>query len=195
MKYFLGTTTGLQIKPVTVYDKAYPRIRALYREAFPAEERYPLFLLRLGAWKPEIEFSGVYDGEELCGLVFTIEAEPFLYVMYLAVDACTRGKGYGTRIIQTLREAYPRCQLVLEIEPLDKQASNYDQRVKRLAFYERNGFHRVGYDMFEGSVRYTVLADGEFRCDDFCKALRKITHGLYNFKVYPTSQQGVCDVG
>ena len=182
----------LQVRPITAGDPAYAQVKALYHEAFPFKERFSLLTLRLFAHKPEIEFYAYFDPAEsdaFCGLSYTIEAGEYLYILYLAVPDELRGKGYGTRILQQLRELYPQASQVLEIEPLDPKASNYDQRMERLRFYERNDFHLVGYDMFEGSVRYSMLATGEhFDVDAFSSAVRKLSHGLYRFKILPAEQ-------
>ena len=184
----------LVARPVRKDDASYPAVRALYREAFPFKERFSLPTLRFAARKKEIDFIAYFepdDPDELCGISYTIEAGSYLYVLYLAVQSGLRGKGIGSRILQHLRAEHPACELVLEIEPLDKTADNYEQRAARLAFYQRNGFARVGYDMFEGRVRYTMLATGEaFDVDDFSRAVRKLSHGLYRFKIVPAQDEG-----
>ena len=91
--------------------------------------------------------------------------------------------------MENLRTLYPNTSQVLEIEPLDPKAENYEQRLARLSFYERNGFHKVGYDMFEGSVQYTMLATKEgFNPNDFSRAVRTLSHGLYRFKIVPAEE-------
>ena len=188
MKENSDNAAELIARPVAVYGAACKQVKALYREAFPAKERFPVTVLLLGAWKPEIEFTAFYDPARdgrLRGMAYTIEAGSYLYILYLAVVADARGRGYGTRILEFLKQQYPSATFMLEIEPLDKRAANYDQRVARLAFYERNGFARVGYDMVEGTIRYTMLATGVFDADEFSRAVRKLSHGLYRFKIVP----------
>jgi ribosomal protein S18 acetylase RimI-like enzyme len=63
-------------------------------------------------------------------------------VLYLAVDGSLRGKGYGSRVLSQIKAEKPGQRTVLNIEPLDEKAPNAEQRRKRLAFYERNGFQR-----------------------------------------------------
>ncbi len=54
-------------------------------------------------------------------------------------------KGYGSKLLEVLFNSYLEKSITLFIETMDdKSASNYDQRVKRLAFYERNGFVHTG---------------------------------------------------
>lgn len=47
---------------------------------------------------------------------------------------------------------------MLTIEPMDEEdASNRTQRLKRLAFYERNGYRALNHFYFEGTERYQIL--------------------------------------
>ncbi len=180
------------VRPVEKGDSAYAQVAALYKDAFPFKERFSLLTLRLVARKKEVDFLAYFDAtsedEQLIGLSYTIAAGDYLYILYLAVNKELRGGGWGTRILESLKQRFPHKQLVLEIEPLDKSANNYEQRLSRLGFYERNGFKRVGYDFFEGRVRYTVLATGDsFDAHAFSRALRKLFHGLYRFKILPAT--------
>ena len=179
----------LVARPVTRKDDAYPEVRTLYHEAFPAKERFSLPTLLFFSHKSGVDFTAYFDPideDQLCGMSYTIEAGGYLYIMYLAVVANARGKGYGTRILDQLKRRYPHKTLVLDIEPLDKKASNYDQRVQRLKFYERNGFSLVGYDMFTGAVRDVVLASEEdFDPKAFSKAVHRLSHGLCRFTILP----------
>ncbi|MBQ9068603.1 MAG: GNAT family N-acetyltransferase [Eggerthellaceae bacterium] len=186
-----GNEQGLVARPVARGNADYAQIKALYREAFPAFERFSLPALRLFARKREVDFLAYYNpgcGDQLCGMTYTIEAGDYLYILYLAVSVTLRGGGYGTRILDQLKREHPGKHLVLEIEPLDKKAKNYDQRTRRLSFYEHNGFKLAGYDLFEGKVRYTMLAtEDKFDPDAFSRAVRKLTHGLYRFKIIPVN--------
>ena len=47
---------------------------------------------------------------------------------------------------------------MLTIEPMDEEdASNRTQRLKRLAFYENNGYQSLNHFYFEGTERYQIL--------------------------------------
>jgi hypothetical protein len=51
-------------------------------------------------------------------------------------------------------------RIVLNIEELDEQSENYQQRVKRKAFYEKNGFNSSGYIVKEPDARHEMLIRG-----------------------------------
>ncbi len=90
-------------------------------------------------------FKAYYDNNQFVGILFTIETKDTLFVNYIAVNDQIRSKGYGSKLLQTLFERYPKQSVTLFIETMeDKNANNYEQRVKRLAFYEKNGFVQTG---------------------------------------------------
>ena len=81
-------------------------------------------------------------------------------MLYLTVDGSLRGKGYGSRALERIKAEKPGQRIVLNIEPLDEKAPNAEQRRKRLAFYERNGFSETGYVARDSSASYDALCRG-----------------------------------
>ncbi len=123
----------------------YEEICRFMKRAFPKEERMPMWLIRLLTQKKNYDFNVYYDGDLFVGVLFTIESEDTLFVFYIAVNDEIRSKGYGSQLLGVLFEKYPDKSVTLFIETMDdKEADNYAQRVKRLAFYERNGFVQTG---------------------------------------------------
>ena len=177
----------LRAEPLSLLHPAYRQAKQLYLEAFPDYERIPMSRLTMFTWRPEAEFLGYFDEQQFVGFAYVVELGRYLYILYLAVEQDARGHGYGSRMLDQLREMYPDHLFVLEIEPVEPNADNYDQRVARQAFYERNGFSPAGFDSYEDSVRYTmlILGDGTFDVDEFTQAARKITHGFLTLDIRP----------
>ena len=181
----------LEEKPVTRQLPEAEQVMRLYAEAFPDEERIPESELWQMACREQVEFTAYYDVGTFCGFTFCIDAGRYLYIVYLAVDAQARAKGYGSRVLAQLRERHPHATFVLEIEPLDEDAPNLHQRIKRLAFYERNGFTETGYDLYDEAMRYTVLhappaesASQAFDAQAFKEAVG-VQMGDYHFELRP----------
>lgn len=131
--------------------------KSLYYAAFPPVERMPFGKLLRKAKRAGVHFLGFYDEEVFVGFAYFFQSHDFMYVMYLAVDAKTQSKGYGSRVLEYLESLNPGVRIALEIEALDEQADNYEQRVKRKAFYEKNGFVSAGIELVESGVVYEVL--------------------------------------
>ena len=74
---------------------------------------------------------------------------------------------------------------MLTIEPMDEEdASNRTQRLKRLAFYERNGYQALNHFYFEGSERYQILTtDKSLSLVDLERALAKTFLGKHGVRV------------
>ena len=121
------------------------KLYALNDEAFPKEERIPsdkllalLHELGCDAWA---FYEGVFVG---FAVLLSDRALQVAYLSYLAIDGAYRSKGCGGAALAKLAEVYEDCQIVLDMERMDETAENYGQRLRRLAFYERNGYRRAG---------------------------------------------------
>ncbi len=123
----------------------YKEICKFMKRVFPKEEVMPMWFIRLLTLKKDYNFKVYYENELFVGIIFTIDTNDTLFVFYIAVNDKIHSKGYGTKLLQVLFEKYPDKSITLFIETMsDKKAENYEQRIKRLAFYERNGFACTG---------------------------------------------------
>ena len=139
-------------------------------ESFPPEELMQTDMqLKLCA-DGALDVWAVYAAEEFVGFTTVYPHTRLAYVFFLAVSSKTRSHGYGSRILSMLREQYSGKRIVLDIEPLDPGAPNYDIRVRRKQFYLRNGFHESGWLLKYLGLSFEVLyaeAPGEFRISDY----------------------------
>lgn len=155
--------------------KAYrSEISALYKSAFPPEECAPLSFMFRRAEKGKSSFYAVTEAGQFIGLVYTIRRGDLLYVFYLAVVEEHRGKGYGSRILQTVKEQHLDCTVILNIEdPHDESAPNREERLRRLAFYERQGFADLRIQTTEAGVVYELLGtDTAVRREEYLELMR-----------------------
>lgn len=110
----------------------------LYEESFPIEERRKVED-HLRACNDERFFPiSVWDGKQLVGLMFFWEWDKYRYLEHLAVNPNIRGNGYGTQLLNYLRNS--NHTIILEIDPLINELS-----VRRLQFYERSGYTLTPY--------------------------------------------------
>ena len=132
-------------------------IKNLYIEAFPAIERIPLFLLKLLTKKGKADFFEIYDDTNRIGMLYIVYYKDIVFVFYLAIDNKLRGRGYGTLILDLIKDKYSENRIILNIEKLDENSANYEQRLKRKAFYEKNSFKSLEYFVKEGPEFYEML--------------------------------------
>ena len=146
----------LIIKPLAqVPDKQ--ALQQLYHSAFPKEEQMPWWLLRLISLRRDMGVYGFYADAQLRGLTVSVATEEVLFILFLAVSEDCRGQGWGSAILKKLKEDYPGRTIVLNVELLDPEAENYDQRLRRMAFYKKNGFFDTGFDIDEVGGTFRVL--------------------------------------
>ena len=148
----------LQRKRVTRKIKEYREIVGLMKSAFPPEERIPVWRLNILAKADGVHFTAYYDNGLFCGITYTIETDSMKYILYFAVNDKIRSNGYGSRIISQLKEELPHKEIILHVETPDSAAANYRQRLRRIAFYEKNNFFHCRYKLLIDGMEYCVLS-------------------------------------
>lgn len=139
--------------------KHYREVKNLFLSAFPPEERRPFFnLWLLNLMRPQVKLQTYREADDFCGFTLTVCSEKYLYISFIAVTPGVQGRGYGSKILALLRQTYPKKALLVEVETPDAAAFNCDQREKRIAFYERNGFVDLDRTVTGRGVTYRILA-------------------------------------
>ena len=158
------------------------QVKALYYTAFPKEERLPWWLLRLNARRSGIDLTAFLDGDTFCGFTASVTADNMHFLLFFAIPDDLRGRGYGSAILFQLRQNYE--DVTLNVELLDETAPNYPQRLRRFAFYRKNGFFDTGYHVWEVGGKFRVLGT-ESRLDvgTYKKIFKKLSLGMWNVKL------------
>ena len=155
-------------------------LRELYHTAFPKEEQMPWFLLRLLSLRAGMGVEGYYADGSLRGFTFSASTDKVLFVLFLAVPEGQRGQGWGSALLEKLKKDNPGRTIVLNVELLDPQAENYDQRLQRMRFYKKNGFFDTGYDIDEVGGTFRVLATQQrLDVEAYLQVFRKISFGFW----------------
>ena len=112
----------------SLYDVSFPVFElrsSAQQEAAFADRHYRLFAFT---------DAGVFVGFISCWMF-----QEYCYVEHFAVSAALRGKGYGSRLLNSFVEAAPDI-VVLEIDPVVDDVAE-----ARWRFYKRCGFHQNPY--------------------------------------------------
>lgn len=134
----------MNVKKVYPGTKDFRMVKELYFEAFPENERLPFSrMVLLSLLKPSVSLLSFWDGEELRGFTFTVETGQFLYINYIAVNPNLRSQGYGRMILEELFRRWPVAQ-ICDAKAPEKWTEDYDQDLRRIAFWEKNGFDFYG---------------------------------------------------
>ena len=132
---------------------------------------FPMMVAMSKLWNTQ--FFGFYDADTPCGLIFLASNRKIVFVMFFAVDECLRSKGYGSFILQQIRNKYPDKKIIITIEPCDDNAPDIGLRKRRKLFYLRNGYKETGYRIkLNGVVQEIIITNGEFMKREFCSFSR-----------------------
>ena len=170
-------STTLQIIEIKKGSPYLPQVQALYKSAFPANERIPIKHLLDN--KIKREFWAFFDGDLFCGFSNSISHGDITNIVYFAVEPELRCRGYGSQILQAIREKHPNSRIVvdIEVEEDSKDAEELERRNRRRDFYLRNGFDAAPVEYHWQGEHYRLLSAGgtvtdkEFR--DFWKEILK----------------------
>ena len=169
-------------KKITRKLENYQEIKELMKRSFPENELYPMWFLLLVSKIKKVDFSAFYEDDKLIGCIYLIKSKKVAYLMYIFVNDKIQSQGYGTKILKQVMKDNKDKEIVLDIEPLDENASNHEQREKRYHFYKKNGFKKTSYfvDDEDDPTDYTILStDGTFPKKECEKLLRGLSYGTY----------------
>lgn len=110
------------------------RIKALYEEAFPLQERRPWPLQKQLIAAGRIHILRITKEDRFAGFVFFWKLPAFSFIEHFAVDPASRGGGTGTQVMKEMETLLGT--IILEVEPPDTE-----QAIRRIHFYERLGYH------------------------------------------------------
>ena len=151
----------ISFENVTLHGARYGEVGRLYREAFPKNERVPLWYLAWKARTDKSELLAVCDGDRLVGMVCNVYHRDIAYVWYLAVAADARGNGFGSAILGELVKRCAGRRVILNIETRPQTEEEREVQASRKRFYLKNGFRECGVLTQEKDVAYEMLCAGE----------------------------------
>lgn len=171
--------------PVSYRTKTYNSVCKLMKEAFPKNEQMPVWILRLLATRKFVRFHAVMDCDTFCGMLYTIENEKYIFILYLAVNENVRSNGYGSKILNLVKCRANGRNVILHAEYPDDNAENAIQRSMRIRFYAQNGIVNTGYYFNDGAVKYMILSTDGKNADmsSYKKLLQELSFGIYTPKI------------
>lgn len=114
-------------------------------------------------------------GMEFIGFMVIVPFEDLAYLSFFAIEPAWRSRGYGSRALQRLPEVYPGYRHLIDIEMLDENCPNNAQRIRRRAFYLRNGYRPTGQFLsYFGGDFEMLVKGGEFRLDDYKRLIASL---------------------
>ena len=149
----------IECRETKILGRNFFKVRRLYLTAFPKIERHPVMELFSASSKGKAEFLHFTENGQFIGLAYMIVRGDVAFLLYLAVDDSKRNVGYGSAILDAIKDRYEGLDVVLLIESLHEPCENIDIRRRRKAFYLRNGFLDTGFLQTScgGEANYDIL--------------------------------------
>lgn len=168
--------------------KAMERARKLYLQAFPKSERVPWWVLQFISRRQGIDLTAWMDGDVFCGFTLSVTVDGLYFPAFFAVSEALRGKGYGSKILTQIRSTHSRVSL--NVEPLDATAPNYPERLRRVAFYEKNGFVDTHYHVWEVGGKFRVMStQPDVDEKQYRAVFQKMTWGLWRVRLQKVTEK------
>lgn len=122
-------------------------IHKLYKSAFPRCERKPFNLLLTWAKQGKSTHYIVEDEEKnFYGFMLTINNGDLILLDFFAILPKFRGQRIGSKALKLFMNIYAKKRIVLEVEDTScNKAKNILTRIKRKAFYIKNGLSVMNY--------------------------------------------------
>lgn len=159
----------------------------LYEEAFPEQEKKPLWLMEQLVSEGKLEMLAMVDESEFVGLAINMLGNESGLLDYYAVAPDKRNGGYGSRGLEVLLKHFEGKKYIFEIEIQDENADNAEDRKRRKAFYLRNGLKETGLFVNVYDTDFEILTPGgELTYEEYVSFLREILDEEYVQKLNPT---------
>ena len=142
----------------------------LYKDAFPSNERRPLDPL-INDPKREGVVYAVLKDDLYIGFIVLLSHKTITHILYFATEEKYRDRGFGRKILELVKEAFPDHRIIADLEEPDEHSFNNDQRLKRMKFYLRNGYRQTDIEYEWRDEKYVILVNGDYiseqEFDDF----------------------------
>ena len=124
-------------------DRNHPdinKVLELYYSAFPRNELVNFSAFFTSQLKGDV--ISFYDNNQFVGFAAIIVRNNIANILYFAIEANLRGKGYGTQSLIQITNYYKNNKIILDVEdPFEcNNEGEREIRLKRIHFYRRAGF-------------------------------------------------------
>ena len=156
----------------------------LYKFSFPQNERFFVYQLKKMMKQKRIEILSLYEDNQYIGFCIITVINKYCYLSYFAIVNEKQNQGYGTKVLNYLRDTLNKY-LILEIEEIDPKYKNYEQRIKRYNFYLKNKLKKTGYKFrVNYLVTYDILCDTNISKEEAFLILKTVYKNKAFIKIY-----------
>ena len=153
-----------RIKP---HSKDIPKIKKLYIESFPENERFS-FSMMIKNESGNYETFGFYKDGNFCGFAILLNSLDISHIIYFATLPELRGKGLGAKALASMGRIKSGKRIIVDIEREVPDCPENGIRRRRKNFYLRNGYKETEVRYRWQDEAYEILVfGGELSREDF----------------------------
>ena len=153
-----------RIKP---HSKDIPKIKKLYIESFPENERFS-FSMMIKNESGNYETFGFYKDGNFCGFAILLNSLDISHIIYFATLPELRGKGLGAKALGAISRIKSSMRIIVDIERELPGNPENELRRRRKNFYLRNGYRETEVRYRWQDEYYEILVfGGELSSEDF----------------------------
>lgn len=109
------------------------------------------------AFRKGVSFRVFYEDDQFCGILYTVEDDKYIFVLYLAVNDRIRLKRYGTKILDWLKQSTEKI-IVLTLKQLILLSRMLCREKREFLFIVGMEFMILDADLLLKGENYSVLA-------------------------------------
>lgn len=145
---------------------------AIYSEALPPSEQKPRTVLEEALYNKNYYFYVLNKNDKTVGfaIVYAPDYSDYYLLEYMAVDHTCRSEGLGGKIFDSLVAEFKNRHMVIEVESPHQPSPDYEQRLKRLAFYSRQGSKTID------KLKYILPLESHFTPPEMLLLLHSSTY-------------------
>ena len=148
-------------------SKDLEKIKALYYDAFPKNERFS-FSMMIKNEGGYYETFGFYKDGDFCGFAIILNSLDISHIIYFATLPELRGKGFGAKALAAMGRIESGRRIIVDIEREVPACEENEIRRRRKNFYLRNGFSETEVRYRWQDEAYEILVfGGELSNEDF----------------------------
>ena len=143
------------------------KIKKLYEEAFPENERFS-FGMMIKNESGHYETFGFYYEGAFCGFAIVLNSLDISHIIYFATLPEMRGKGLGAKALAAMGRIKKGRRIIVDIEKEIPGLEDNEIRRRRKNFYLRNGYSETEVSYRWQDEAYEILVfGGKLSKEDF----------------------------
>lgn len=146
-------------KRIGANSKDISKIKKLYIEAFPENERFS-FSMMLKNENGHYETFGFYQDDIFCGFAIMLNSLDISHILYFATLPELRGKGFGAKALAAMARIKKGNRIIVDIERELPGCEENEIRRRRKNFYLRNGYSETEVRYRWQDESYEILVSG-----------------------------------